>query len=93
MDFVNMTTNTLLVTKQFGNGPWSREGSFPLKTRIEAHGDDFIQGSGHLSQRGHLSLAAGPLRPVRHMESFLFLVGTGEGHPGLGSSHSILQRL
>lgn len=65
MEFVNMTTNILVVTKQFGHGPWSREGIFPLKTRITAHGDDFIQDSGRVSQRGRLSLALRSLRQVR----------------------------
>lgn len=66
MEFVNRTTNTLVVTKQIGNSPWSREGIFPLKTRITAHGNDFIQDSGRVSQRGRLSLALRPLRQVRH---------------------------
>lgn len=66
MEFVNMTTNILVVTKQFGHSPWSGEGIFPLKTRITAHGDDFIQDSGRVSQRGCLSLALRSLRQVRH---------------------------
>lgn len=84
-----MTANTLLVTKQFGNGPWSQEGIFPLKTRITAHGNDFIRDSGRVSQRGQPSLAVRPLRQVRHMESFPFLVGMVDGQllAGLFSSH------
>lgn len=38
---------------------------FPLKTRITAHGNDFIQDSGRVSQRGHPSLAVRPLSQVR----------------------------
>lgn len=66
-EFINITTNTCLVTKHFGKDPHSREGIFPLKMSILAMVS--CRPLGHVSESGHL-FTDGCKAPV----------GTVEGH-------------
>lgn len=85
-EFVNITANTHLVTKQSGKEPHAGEGIFPLKTRIIVMISRRPLGRGSEGSQLFTDVCKALKVRAGHLSS----VGTVEGHSRLGYFHSAL---